>query len=169
MKRSNRAFTWLVLMALLLSAAFAVDRFLAMHSASAECEGAIDDLRRANVLLSQQAGPLTSAPSGDRTTQVKRLIQERCQRNKINPGYQVDGEGEGGRGFRERTVTLRFYEVPHVQLVTFLSDMEQMGDGVTAKELKVNPSDRQPGFYKLAECILAWRCPDEKAGVGGAR
>jgi hypothetical protein len=100
---------------------------------------------------------------------VKQLIQDRCVRNKITPGYQVDGEGEGGKGFRERTVTLRFYEVPHAQFVAFMADMEQLGEGVTAKEVKVNPSDRKPGAYKQAECVLAWRCPEEKAVGGGVR
>jgi hypothetical protein len=164
MKRGNRAFNWLVLVCFLAATAFAVDRFLAMQTAKARCENAIADLDRARSLLGSHSRPFVNAKGGDGTARLKRLIHDRSAQNGIRLGYLSENDGDAGKGFREKNVTMRFANVKHAPFVAFLTDLERMGNGATVKELKLRPSNTQAACYKSAECVLSWRYFDEKNG-----
>jgi len=94
---------------------------------------------------------------------MKKLIQERSAKNGIRLGYLSESGGDAGRGFREKALTMRFGNVKHASLVTFLAEIERMGEGATFKEIKLRPSDKLDGCYASAECVVSWRFFDEKA------
>ncbi len=164
MNRGSRAFTWLVLICFLAAAAFAVDRFLAMQTANAQSESARADLERAGKVLHRHPGSFVDPEGGDGTSRLKKLIQERSAQNGIRLGYLSESDGDAGKGFREKRLTMRFANVEHAPFVAFLADLEQMGGGATVQELKLRPSDRQAACYKSVECILSWRFVEE-AGI----
>lgn len=167
MKKGNGAVTWPVLIALLVAAGFATDRYLTMRTAAEASTSAIADLERAGGLLDQTRAQLTTDRGNEGVARLKQLIREGGGRNGIQPSFISEGEGDAGAGFREKIITFRYTEVPHANLVNLLALVEREGGGATFKELRLTPSERMPERYRNAECVLTWRCLDEQSGPGG--
>lgn len=151
----RRFSSMLMLLVLVASALFAVDRYLAFDQRRSEFTNRTAELQEAKTIYRQAPESFGGAvgPAEDRP--LKPLVQAASNQNRIRLNYLSETEKELGKGVRERSVIARTTNVPHAALVAFLAEVEAKGGGARIKEIRLKPSPTQSGVYQDAECVVS--------------
>ena len=148
--------SWLTLLVLLASTAFAVDRFLTYQQMRAELDNRTEELAETSRLIQAHSDALGSKRANVGSA-LKSLVQQAGARNGIVLNNLGENERDIGEKLREHNVFSRMSNVPHTRLVAFLAELEAQGDGAKIKELRLTPDPIHSENYKEVESTLSIR------------
>lgn len=148
--------SWFTLFAVLVSAAFAVDRFLTFQQMRTELDSRTEELAETGRLI-QAHSDVLGAKRTSASAALKSLVQQAGARNGIVLNNLGENERDIGEKLREHNVFSRMSNVPHTRLVAFLAELEAQGDGAKIKELRIMPDPIHSDNYKEVESTLSIR------------
>jgi hypothetical protein len=157
----------LVLIALAIATAFAIDRYLAMTSAQELVNARVEMLSEAQQLAARQSGIFSPGAAKVQTTSLKTLVQDVNARHGLTVTYMNENERDIGDKIRERTVLTRSINVPHEKLIAVLAELESRSGGARMKEIRVKPSSDRTNLYDEVETVLALRSLTPAKGAPG--
>ena len=141
--------------ALVVAAAFAADRYLALATAQDGLSARMAELTEARQVVQANRDAFdggVGVAGGD----LKSLVQQAGVRGGVRIAYLAEDDREVDPGIRDRNVIVRATNVPHGQWVRFLAELQGIGGG-RVKEIRVKPSKDQNGAYQEAEAVLTVR------------
>jgi hypothetical protein len=152
----NRLLPALAVVALVLCAGFAAERYLKMAEAQEALDASILGLTEAQALSARH--PEVFGAAGDsQQVSLKPLVQETGARHGIALAFLTETEKESGDGIRERSVLCRAVNVEQGKLIKFLFDLEKNGQGARLRELRLKPAPERSDMFQEAEGVLTIR------------
>lgn len=146
--------TLLVAIAIILTATFALKKYLDFAAARAELTEKIGRLEDANAVYLQNS-LIFSNSVRPAAPELKLLVQSSSTRNGVLLSYLTEMDKDVGEKVREHNVICRAINVSQPKLVKFLAELEAQGGGAKIKELRLKPAADRFDCYQEVDVVIS--------------